>query len=136
MIHKRSDFSLLFFCIPKQGTFTGILDCVKKTTKDWISSFLDYKDGISSQNGSACSSPSRVQSFLKSHLVLRLLIAYSKNHITFAMLLGVLGIYSPAEIIPYEPDMYNNSAGKRYGIHCLWEAWIKPSSLGCIMTII
>jgi hypothetical protein len=21
-----------------------------------------------------------------------------------------------AEIIPYEPDMYNNSAGKRYGI--------------------
>ena len=30
------------------------------------------------------------------------------------MLLGVLGTYSPAEIIPYEPDMYNNSAGKRY----------------------
>ena len=51
------------------------------------------------------------------------------------MLLGVLGIYSPAEIIPYEPDMYNNSAGKRYGIHCLWEAWTKPSSLGYIMTI-
>ena len=23
-----------------------------------------------------------------------------------------------AEIIPYEPDMYNDSAGKRYGIHC------------------
>ena len=34
------------------------------------------------------------------------------------MLLGVLGTYSPAEIIPYEPDMYNDSAGKRYGIHC------------------
>ena len=47
-----------------------------------------------------------------------ILDARLKNHITFAMLLGVLGIYSPAEIIPYEPDMYNNSAGKRFGIHC------------------
>ena len=60
MIDKRSDFSLLFFCIPKLGTFIGILDCVKKTIKDWISSFSDYiemyKDGISCQNGSACSS--------------------------------------------------------------------------------
>ena len=121
MIHKRSDFSLLFFCIPKQGTFIGILDCVKKTIKDWISSFLDYiemyKDGISCQNGVLAPLLMSVV-FLKSHLVLRLLIAYSKNHITFAMLLGVLGTYSPAEIIPYEPDMYNNSAGKRYGIHC------------------
>ena len=34
------------------------------------------------------------------------------------MLLGVLGTLGPAEIIPYEPDMYNDSAGKRYGIHC------------------
>ena len=34
------------------------------------------------------------------------------------MLLGVLSTYSSAEIIPYEPDMYNDSAGKRYGIHC------------------
>lgn len=34
--------------------------------------------------------------------------------IIFAMLLGVLGTYGPAEIIPYEPDMYNDSAGKRY----------------------
>ena len=30
------------------------------------------------------------------------------------MLLGVLDTCGPAEIIPYEPDMYNNSAGKRY----------------------
>ncbi len=29
------------------------------------------------------------------------------------MLLGVLGTFVPAEIIPYEPDMYNDSAGKR-----------------------
>ena len=36
----------------------------------------------------------------------------------FAMLLGVLSTCSSAEIIPYEPDMYNDSAGKRYGIHC------------------
>ena len=48
------------------------------------------------------------------------------------MLLGVLGTYGPAEIIPYEPDMYNDSAGKRYGIHCL-QAWIEPSSPGCII---
>ena len=34
------------------------------------------------------------------------------------MLLGVLGTCGSAEIIPYEPDMYNDSAGKRYGIHC------------------
>ena len=34
------------------------------------------------------------------------------------MLLGVLSTGSSAEIIPYEPDMYNDSAGKRYGIHC------------------
>ena len=27
--------------------------------------------------------------------------------------------FGSAEIIPYEPDMYNDSAGKRYGIHCL-----------------
>ena len=33
--------------------------------------------------------------------------------IIFAMLLGVLSTYSSAEMIPYEPDMYNNSAGKR-----------------------
>ena len=50
------------------------------------------------------------------------------------MLLGVLSISCSAEIIPYEPDMYNDSAGKRYGIHCS-QAWIKPSSLGCIITI-
>ena len=37
--------------------------------------------------------------------------------IIFAMLLGVLRLFE-AEIIPYEPDMYNDSAGKRYGIHC------------------
>ena len=49
------------------------------------------------------------------------------------MLLGVLGTYGSAEIIPYEPDMYNDSAGKRYGIHCL-QACIKPYSPGCIMT--
>ena len=49
------------------------------------------------------------------------------------MLLGVLGAYGSAEIIPYEPDMYNDSAGKRYGIHCL-QACIKPYSPGCIMT--
>ena len=34
------------------------------------------------------------------------------------MLLGVLSTCGSAEIIPYEPDMYNDSAGKRYGIHC------------------
>ena len=34
------------------------------------------------------------------------------------MLLGVLSTRSSAENIPYEPDMYNDSAGKRYGIHC------------------
>ncbi len=34
------------------------------------------------------------------------------------MLLGVLSNCGSAEIIPYEPDMYNDSAGKRYGIHC------------------
>ena len=34
------------------------------------------------------------------------------------MLLGVLSTCGSAEIIPYEPDMYNNSAGKRYGVHC------------------
>ena len=34
------------------------------------------------------------------------------------VLLGVLSTYGSAEIIPYEPDMYNDSAGKRYGIHC------------------
>ncbi len=50
------------------------------------------------------------------------------------MLLGVLSTCGSAEIIPYEPDMYNDSAGKRYGIHCL-QAWIKPSSLGCIISI-
>ena len=50
------------------------------------------------------------------------------------MLLGVLGTCGLAEIIPYEPDMYNDSAGKRYGIHCL-SAWIGPCSLGCIMTV-
>ena len=33
------------------------------------------------------------------------------------MLLGVLDSLGSAEIIPYEPDMYNDSAGKRYGIH-------------------
>lgn len=49
------------------------------------------------------------------------------------MLLGVLGTCGPAEIIPYEPDMYNDSAGKRYGIHCL-QACIKPTSLGCMIT--
>ena len=54
--------------------------------------------------------------------------------IIFAMLLGVLGTYGPAEIIPYEPDMYNDSAGKRYGIHCL-SAWIRPCSLSCIKTL-
>ena len=30
----------------------------------------------------------------------------------------MLSAYGSAEIIPYEPDMYNDSAGKRYGIHC------------------
>ena len=30
------------------------------------------------------------------------------------MLLGVLSACGSAEIIPYEPDMYNDSAGKRY----------------------
>ena len=50
----------------------------------------------------------------------------------FAVLLGVLSTYDSAEITPYEPDMYNDSAGKRYGIHCL-QAWIEPSSPGCIM---
>lgn len=54
--------------------------------------------------------------------------------IIFAMLLGVLSTYGSAEIIPYEPDMYNDSAGKRYGIHCL-QAWVKPSSLGCIIAL-
>ena len=49
------------------------------------------------------------------------------------MLLGVLSTYGSAEIIPYEPDMYNDSAGKRYGIHCL-QARIKPYSPGCIIT--
>ena len=49
------------------------------------------------------------------------------------MLLGVLSTCGSAEIIPYEPDMYNDSAGKRYGIHCL-QAWIKPSFLRCIRT--
>ena len=34
------------------------------------------------------------------------------------MQLGVLSTICSAEIIPYEPDMYNDSAGKRYGIHC------------------
>ena len=40
------------------------------------------------------------------------------------MLLGVLSACGPAEIIPYEPEMYNDSAGKRYYfsimicIHC------------------
>ena len=40
------------------------------------------------------------------------------------MLLGVLGTLGSAEITPYEPDMYNDSAGKRYGIHCyrLWSS--------------
>ena len=30
----------------------------------------------------------------------------------------MLSTCGSAEIIPYEPDMYNDSAGKRYGIHC------------------
>ena len=30
----------------------------------------------------------------------------------------MLSTIGSAEIIPYEPDMYNDSAGKRYGIHC------------------
>ena len=30
----------------------------------------------------------------------------------------MLSTSGSAEIIPYEPDMYNDSAGKRYGIHC------------------
>ena len=30
----------------------------------------------------------------------------------------MLSTWGSAEIIPYEPDMYNDSAGKRYGIHC------------------
>ena len=33
------------------------------------------------------------------------------------MLLGVLSTFGSAEITPYEPDMYNDSAGKRYGTH-------------------
>ena len=41
-------------------------------------------------------------------------ITGQKIIITFVMLLGVLGTCGPAEIIPYEPDMYNDSAGKRY----------------------
>ena len=44
-------------------------------------------------------------------------VQVTKNIITFAVLLGVLETCGPAEIIPYEPDMYNNSAGKRYAIH-------------------
>lgn len=34
------------------------------------------------------------------------------------MLLGVLAT-QPAENIPYEPEMYNDSAGKRYRYHCI-----------------
>ena len=34
--------------------------------------------------------------------------------------------YDLAEMIPYEPDMYNNSAGKRYAIHCFVGLWSKP----------
>ena len=37
--------------------------------------------------------------------------------IIFVLLLGVLSTCGSAEIIPYEPDMYHDSAGKRYGIH-------------------
>ena len=44
------------------------------------------------------------------------------------MLLGVLDTCGPAEIIPYEPDMYNNSAGKRYWYPLLW-LYTKPYSL-------
>ena len=39
--------------------------------------------------------------------------------IIFVVLLGVLNTCCLAEIIPYEPDMYNDSAGKRHGIHGL-----------------
>ena len=39
--------------------------------------------------------------------------------VIFVVLLGVSGACRPAEMIPYEPDMYNNSAGKRCGIRCL-----------------
>ena len=40
------------------------------------------------------------------------------------MLLGVLSTCGSAEIIPYEPDMYNDSAGKRYWYSLLW-LWCK-----------
>jgi hydroxymethylpyrimidine/phosphomethylpyrimidine kinase len=37
-------------------------------------------------------------------------------------------------MIPYEPDMYNNSAGKRYAIHC-FIGLDKAVSWGCIILI-